>query len=509
MKALLMHRDRDSAPEEGATWNESALIQDLELRSIIAAMGNGDEYLLDVAHKTLLSSLENDLETVLYRQAALRDAIKNPQIIRDLYGLAVEAIEEKRNQWLGIYTHNPSGILTSALRLMQLFMGILKKLRDIAQENAERFESEAFQALFTTLKTELNDEYLATVQDQLQELQFRGGVLVSAELGRGNEGRNYVLRKPQEGSWVRQLVRKRSRSYSFSIHPRDMAGGIALAELRNRGVHLAANALAQSTDHILSFFQMLRMELAFYVGSLNLYERLRKKGEPVCFPRPLPPEERILHFSGLYDLSLSLHVEGRVVGNTVNADGKSLVMITGANQGGKSTFLRSIGIAQLMMQAGMFVGAESFAGAICTGIFTHYKREEDKAMRSGKFDEEIARMSEIADVIRPNAMILFNESFAATNEREGSEIARQAVTALLERGIKVFFVTHMYELARSLLGRDDALYLRAERLPDGTRTFKLIPAEPSETSYGEDLYREIFAAGGKTRLTSPQPEQGG
>jgi DNA mismatch repair ATPase MutS len=83
----------------------------------------------------------------------------------------------------------------------------------------------------------------------------------------------------------------------------------------------------------------------------------------------------------------------------VNADGKSLVMITGVNQGGKSTLLRGLGLAHLMMQAGMFVGARSFRAGVCNGVFTHYKREEDTAMEGGKLDEELRRMSEIAGQI--------------------------------------------------------------------------------------------------------------
>ena len=65
-------------------------------------------------------------------------------------------------------------------------------------------------------------------------------------------------------------------------------------------------------------------------------------------------------------------------------------MITGANQGGKSTFLRSVGLAQLMMQCGMFVAAESLRASVGQRLFTHYKREEDAAMESGKLDEELA-----------------------------------------------------------------------------------------------------------------------
>ena len=146
-------------------------------------------------------------------------------------------------------------------------------------------------------------------------------------------------------------------------------------------------------------------------------------------------------------MCLALTTGQRVVGNDVDADGKLLVMITGANQGGKSTFLRSVGLAQLMTQCGMFVGAESLRVNVCAGVFTHYKREEDATMESGKLDEELARMSEIATHLTSNCLLLCNESFAATNEREGSQIARQVVTALLEQGIKVLFVTHMFDLA--------------------------------------------------------------
>jgi DNA mismatch repair ATPase MutS len=96
----------------------------------------------------------------------------------------------------------------------------------------------------------------------------------------------------------------------------------------------------------------------------------------------------------------------------VNADNKDLVIITGANQGGKSTFLRSIGLAQLMMQCGMFVPAQSFSSNLCKGLFTHYKREEDVTMESGKFDEELSRMSDIVNNITPNSIILFNRTYA-------------------------------------------------------------------------------------------------
>jgi DNA mismatch repair ATPase MutS len=142
----------------------------------------------------------------------------------------------------------------------------------------------------------------------------------------------------------------------------------------------------------------------------------------------------------------------------------------------------------------MFVPAESFTANVCEGIFTHYKREEDTTMKSGKFDEELSRMSGIVEHLKANSMLLFSESFAATNDREGSEIARQIVCALLEKQIKVFFVTHLYEFAHGFYDKtmQNAIFLRAERQVDGGRTFKLTEGEPLDTSFGEDLYDRIF-----------------
>jgi DNA mismatch repair ATPase MutS len=199
----------------------------------------------------------------------------------------------------------------------------------------------------------------------------------------------------------------------------------------------------------------VRSDVGFYLGCLNLLDQLERKGAPICFPIPLDAGERQHSFVGLYDTCMALRVKEKVVSNDVNAENKTVIIITGANQGGKSTFLRSIGVAQLMMQCGMFVPAECFRANTCKDLFTHFKREEDPAMKSGKLDEELARMSQIVNHLRPNAMVLFNESFAATNEREGSEIARQIVCALLEGGIKIVFVTHLYEFAHDYLyGRD-------------------------------------------------------
>jgi DNA mismatch repair ATPase MutS len=515
MKALLMHRDRDFDPHESLrdvmygyrdarrnlelqlSRHDRALIQDLELNVLLQAMAGGDEFLFEVVRKAILSGCRNDLETILYRQEALKDCLKNATVVRQLYEVTVEATEETRKRWWSVsnYQH-PSSILYSAIDMLEVLSQKLRKLRRIGEAQAALFESEAFRAMFAMLQKELSDEYLARIEGHLSDVKFRRGVLLSAELDDRNQGTNYMLRhsSKQEPNWFQRMLGKGPPAYTFYIADRDQAGAEILADMRHRGISRVAVALAQSGEHVLDFFKMLRTELGFYIGCLNLRDRLAAQGSSFCFPVPFAADQRKHQFRGLYDVCLALQMNGKIVPNDVDADSKHLVVITGANQGGKSTFLRSIGIAQLMMQAGLFVGAEMFEAELTPALFTHYKREEDVSMKSGKFDEELARMSDIADSIVPNAIVLFNESFAATNEREGSEIARQIVCALLEKRVKVFYVTHLYTFARTFAETNDgqALFLRAERNPDGTRTFRLMEGQPLETSYGEDLYREIF-----------------
>jgi MutS domain V len=499
MKAFLMYRDRDFIANADGVPNASDLVQDLELEKVLETMANGDKFLLEVAKPALLASL-GSVEAVLYRQHILTDCIEYASVVREIYGIAVEAIEREKKVWGWMTIRYPSGTLSRAIEVLEIFSELLRKLRQVAVEKGSNFRSEGFRRLFEMIATELDEAYMETIDDHLVKLKFRGALVMTGALGKRSKGVDYVLRKPwfdRRRWWEKTrdwLTGRNNSQLYYEIPDRDEAGFRALSELTDEGISDVAAALAQSSDHILGFFSMLRLELAFYIGCINLRDRLLSKGEVVCLPEPLPLGRATLSAQGLYDPSLSLRTVDRVVSNDVPATDKTLMIVTGANRGGKSTLLRSIGVAQLMMQAGMFVPAQSCRADIRLNVFTHFKREEDASMKSGKLDEELRRMMSIIDQVPSNSLILFNESFASTNEREGSEIARQIVRGLLESEVKVVYVTHMYDLSHGFYSGNlkSALFLRAERLSDGERTYRLSEGEPLPTSHGEDLYRRIF-----------------
>jgi MutS domain V len=508
MKAHLLYKDRDFGEPSSFLTHSASLVPDLELQTLVSTMAGGDKFLHEASGQVLLSGLD-DPDEIVYRQHVLGDCIDHPDVVREMYAIAQGAFEGRRHIF-GYSSLNPSGILSTSVRTLEMYVALLKGLRRIADENAPDFRSEGFATLMAMFVRELDDEYFHTIDSHLKQLKFRGGMLVSAKLGTANKGTGYVLRAPQETKgWKARLGIGIGPSYSFELHPRDEAGARALSDMRNRGINLVANALARSMEHVQSFFEMLRFELGFYVSCLDLHDRLAENGEPTCMPTPLPWEPLELSCSGLYDVCLALTLDERVVGNELGAAGKSLVMITGANSGGKSTLLRSIGLAQLMMQCGMFVAATTYQASVCGGLFTHFIRKEDSTMVSGKLDEELSRMSTIADAVRPRCLVLFNESFSATNEREGSEIARQTVRALLDSDIRVFFVTHLFDLAESfrVMESPSTLFLRAERQVDGKRSFKLVEGDPLPTSYGEDLYQKLFPTDGAPDHAGANPAQ--
>jgi len=496
VKVHLLHRDRDFDFAAAAPPGHQDLIQDLELATLLRAMASGDKFRYDVAKKVLLASLR-DPAAIRYRQQVLADCLAMSDIIREMYAVAAGALQDKRQLWhmYGGDYQTPSSNLSGAVAHLEANADRLRQLRKLADDHAGGFHSDGMTALLAALQRELDDAYLAEVSSRLKELRFRSGVLISAELDRDNSGMGFTLHAGGDGrrQWRERLGMGPHSAHSFTLDPRDNAGAEILADLTSRGINLVANAAAQSADHLGGFFTVLRAELGFYVSCLDLADRLAAKGVPLAVPEPAEAPSPTFSCVDMRDACLELRSPTPVIGHDVTAEGKTAVIITGANSGGKSTFLRSVGLAQLMMQCGLFVTAASYSAYVADGIFTHFARDEDPSMTSGRLDDELRRMSVIATRLTAGSIVLFNESFAGTNEREGSEIGYQIVRALLDSQVRVFFVTHRYDFAERFHRQlaDSTLFLRADRQSAGQRNYRLAVAPPLPTSFGVDMYHRL------------------
>jgi hypothetical protein len=507
MKVRLLHPEHDADLTSHLSWQIDALItDDLELNRIYDAMAGGDKFLLETA-KAVLPQMITDPAVITYRQQVLADTLANHSLVQQIHAIAagVDGIELRHKVFLGgLKSRDPAAILRRSVRIMELLTDTLRELRNLTARSADRFHSPGFQQLSAMLAHQIPDKYLTLVGDYLSEFQLPRGVLLSSQLGAGNHAEQHVLHPPPRRTWLGRLTDTPGQGYEFTVDADDVPGAEALTKLAGRAINDIANTVTQSAEHLRHFFSRLRLESAFYLACANLHHALARRNVPTCFPVPTPAEPHRFHCADLRDVGLCLATSNNIQGTTIEADRKALTVITGANGGGKSTYLRSVGIAHLMMQAGMFVTAQTFTANVRSGIFTHFTREEDATLTHGKLEEELSRMSTLVDQINPTSLLLCNESFASTNELEGSQIALQIVDAMVDSGVKVLFVTHLYDLGRSLHARHNPthMFLRAERRPDGGRTFRLLPGEPEPTSHGQDSFRQIFGTAAEISFPS-------
>jgi len=493
MRVWLLHPDRDFNALERLA-NADTVRKDLRLDLVFQAMSGGDEFLTSVAQMVVLGNVR-DVATIRYRQEILQDCLAHPEMVQTLYDLAVRTLERRKGLYFGLSRSHPASTLQSAITLLDMLAEMLAELAAAVLAYRASCQSPGLLRFCDDIQQHLTEDYLRELHILLDELRFRRGMSMTAHLGPILKGSDYVVEAVPAGGLLSRGWRGRAGRYQFTLADRDERGHAALADLIDGGLAPIAQVVAGAADHVLDFFSVLRTELAFYLGACHLHQAVVEAGVgELTFPTPLDISEWRLAATGLYDLALALDFGRPVVGNDLACDQMRLGIITGANEGGKSTFLRSVGIAQLMMQCGLFVPAQAFSANVAAGVFTHFTRQEDRGLSHGKLDEELERLDRIVDDLGPHALLLCNESFATTNAREGAELAREIILALVDAEIKVLFVTHVEEFARGVWDdeRSDTVFLRAERLDDGTRTFRVLVGEPLATSFAADLYAYAF-----------------
>jgi len=194
----------------------------------------------------------------------------------------------------------------------------------------------------------------------------------------------------------------------------------------------------------------LAQEVPFYLAYLDRIGRLRSGGLPFCDPELVRPGEPC-SAEDSYDLAVATkrRAEGlRVVTNDWRLDPpERLLVVTGANQGGKTTFARAFGQLQHLASLGLPVPARRATIGLHDRLLTHFERQERITTLRGKLEDELVRVHELLRRATPDSVVLLNETFSSTTLQD----ARDLGTAVLERvarlGARGVFVTFVDELA--------------------------------------------------------------
>lgn len=236
-------------------------------------------------------------------------------------------------------------------------------------------------------------------------------------------------------------------------------------------------------------------EFLYYIRFAEYISNKLYAGFKFCEPQILDSEEVSMKAKGLYNLKLaeSIGKFSDLVCNDLNFDKNNTVYIlTGANRGGKTTITQAIGLMYVLAQGGIYVPALSFEYKPVDCIYTHFPADEDKTMDLGRFGEECVRFKNIYSECTKDSLILLNETFSTTSFEEGFYIAKDSVRALLKKGARTIYNTHMHKLAAEIdeLNSDDnevkasSIVMKSD---NGKRSFKVEINAPEGMSYAKDI----------------------
>ncbi len=236
--------------------------------------------------------------------------------------------------------------------------------------------------------------------------------------------------------------------------------------------------------------------LVFLTESVRIHRVLTDLKLPLCKPSIFPAAEKVFSVKNAYNPVTALQIgASNIVKNDFSFDEKGqFYILTGPNQGGKSVFLRSIGIIQMFAQLGWLVPAESAAISPVHGLYTHFPKSiGENGSGMGRLEEECNRLSSIVKRLSPNSMLLLDETLSSTNAYEATYIACDFIRGVTDIGCRGIFSTHLHEVVEvtERFNSNENMHSVIDYLKVGIyhdkRTYKVYREKSDGKSYAQDI----------------------
>lgn len=233
-----------------------------------------------------------------------------------------------------------------------------------------------------------------------------------------------------------------------------------------------------------AIFRYIR-ELSFYMEMRAFILKVESYNTEYCMAKI--SDKKCYQTSGLYDISLiSKECYNIVPNDTWFSNEDKFFFLTGANGGGKTTYLRAIGINLILFLGGMPVFARSASIYPFSSVYTHFPKDERFAS-TGRLHEELTRTRAILDQCDNDAFILFNETFSGTDDKKGYDLLLETANEIKERGIGGLYVTHFHEIMDTSF---PILGVEVHKDDENKRTFRITRRNNERCSYAYDILRK-------------------
>ncbi|MBE6647077.1 MAG: hypothetical protein E7611_05510 [Ruminococcaceae bacterium] len=457
-----------------------------------------------------------------YRNEVFSDMMSCPELSETLGRLipVLTDITELRR----LEADSQSEDYLSSITEIELYISCIEILYNGLKDIRDKLHSRAFTVFAEKISELAESEYYTELNQKLDELTKRVreiksvsiGVNLDAQLRPSYAGVLSVNSEPfKSGDTIDKILRLSFKDDEYTCIANLVPFGKSQSDNQKTALSTAFNSainevyrtslkswkkivhsyVLENTDFLLA----LMPEIEFVVKGTDMLNRLVAKNCALCTPEIADMTSPVFNAVELYNpaVALKLSDDEEIVANdaSFNKDDALIYVLTGPNRGGKSVITCALGLAQAMMQLGMFVPAKSATISPADAIYTHFPTGADDTIDKGRLGEECARLGEIFDSVTEHSLVLLDESFSSTGSYEGSYIAAEVLSGMSMVGCRCLFATHLHELAAEIdrINSDsqkrggvkiDTLVAGIE---EGRRSFKIYRAKPDGKSYARDI----------------------
>jgi DNA mismatch repair protein MutS2 len=433
----------DTATHAPSTFRPSEFVEELFVQRFVAQGLKlkiaGQQPVVHARHLLrLLSQPPADPEIAHFRREILFELTQAPRLRAELEHTYVELCK------LRGLLENPSGIRVwdenrRRLDILRVFKALLDRLADgfagassglrrLAEFGAQVRASEPYAALSDLVEL---DARQATVD--VRVAVGADGSVSAFEVLAVKERADNAFVNPVWRRWLAKLELF-VRGYRFS-------DGEILARL--------VDAVVSGLEEELASMVQLLGDLEFYLGALGFRDEAEAAGLSVCLPEfvePTAPRELV----GLFNPLLLMSGIAPVPSTLSSQRLASTTLITGPNSGGKTRLLQSLGLTQLLGQAGMFVPAQRARIAWTSGLVASLIEEARADQAEGRLGMELMRIRALFEKLKPGSLVLLDELCSGTNPSEGEQIFELVITMMSRLEPQAFITTHFLTFASRL-----------------------------------------------------------
>jgi DNA mismatch repair protein MutS len=471
----------ERAEDMSTAWEPPAFIGDLNLDQIVDAVTAGlEEYRLQEFFHGPLSRVE----AIGYRHEVFRD-LENDELLRHVTSFAerMRSVRDRtahvaklrhanqRNAWfldaVEFYCDAIRAFGTE-LSAAPLASRGLRAFRDYLSDYSASPRFTALAGELSVVKADLSTvSYCVLINgDKVTVRNYAAESDYSAEV-------EQVFEKFKQGAVKDYRVKFRSLSDMNHIEVQILD---LVARLNPDTFSNLADYYMRHADFVDETVAAFDREILFYVAYLNYIVPLRRSGLQFCYPDIAADKKEIYSRDG-FDMALAKKLVadgGTVVCNDFRLTGQErIIVVSGPNQGGKTTFARSFGQLHYFASLGCPVPGREARLFLFDKIFTHFERAERVESPRGKLEDDLLRARAILEQATSRSIVVMNEIFTSTTFRDEVFLSRKVIDELIARDLFCVWVTFVDELSR--LG-DKTVSIVSTIAPENPalRTFKLV-----------------------------------